>query len=222
MAAPLLKPPAFRRTERGDCPFGNPVSGLRLRSPDGPCCRPWAAQTKTAPAMWGGRSVLVCREGLSEAEVFRGDGRSQPNTIVCAPERQPVYMHCSGVHPQHHGATVPGANLHGGFFIWRQVDVLATARIEAARENRIEVVARRAMEKRGRWLDGRQAQIDGNGMSLGGANTAAVFREREPLLVVVRNDLSEGIGGKSMPCPFHAAQELVHLDPSAGAKREPD
>ena len=117
---------------------------------------------------------------------------------------------------------MPGANLHGGFFIWRQVDVLATARIEAAREDCIEVVACRAMKQRGRWLNGRQAQIDDNRMSLGGSNTAAVLREREPFLVVVCDDLSEGIWGKPVPCSLHAAQEFVYLDPSAGAKRQPD
>lgn len=92
--------------------------------------------------------------------------------------------------------------------------MLAAARIEPARKDCIEVVARRAMKQRGRWLDGHQVQINGNRMSLGGSNTAAVFGEREPLLVVVRDDLSEGIGGKPMPCPFHATQELIHLDPS--------
>lgn len=117
---------------------------------------------------------------------------------------------------------MPGANLHSSFLIWRQVDVLAAARIEAAREDCIEVVTGRAVEQRGWWFDGRQAKIDRNRMSLSGSNTAAVLGEREPLLVVVRDDLSEGIGGKPMPCPFHAAQELVHLDPSAGAKRQSD
>ena len=70
---------------------------------------------------------------------------------------------------------MPGANLHGGFLIWRQVDVWAMSRIAAAREDRIEVVAGRALEKRGRWRNGRQAQIDANGMPLGGSNAAAVL-----------------------------------------------
>jgi hypothetical protein len=119
-------------------------------------------------------------------------------------------------------AAMPGANFHGGFLIWRQVDVLAMSRIETACEDRIEVATRRAMKQRSWWLNGRQAQINDNGMSLGGSYTAAVLRECESLLVVVCDDLSEGIGGKSVTRPFHAAQELVPLDPSAGAKRQPD
>ena len=64
-----------------------------------------------------------------------------------------------------------GANLHGGFLIWRQVDVWATSRIAASREDRIEVVAGRAPGKAWR----RQAQIDANGMPLGCSNAAAVL-----------------------------------------------
>lgn len=171
----------------------------------------------------GLQEVSACSEvRVSEAEVFRGDGCGQPDAIVGAPEGQPVRMHCGGVHPQHHRATMPGANLDGGFLIWRQVDVLAAPRLDAAREDRIKVIAGRAVEQCGRWLGDRQAQIDGNRMPLCSSNTAAVFREREPLFVVVDNDLAEPIRSKPMSCLFHTPQELVHLDPSSRTKRQPN
>ncbi len=131
-------------------------------------------------------------------------------------------MHGRSVDPQDDRAAVARADLQRGVLIRRQVDVLSAARDEARCKDRIEVCACGTVEQYGRGLGGGQFQVDRNTVTLRRPDAPPVVGEREALLVIFRYDLVESVARDPMSCLFHGAQQVIHLDPAAPAKCQPD
>lgn len=100
--------------------------------------------------------------------------------------------------------------------------MLSAARDEARCKDRIKVSACGTVEQYGRGLGGRQFQFDRNTVTLRRPDATPVAGQREALLVILRDDLVKSVARDPMSCLFQGAQQVIHLDPAAPAKCQPD
>ncbi|ANP36050.1 hypothetical protein JL2886_01129 [Phaeobacter gallaeciensis] len=59
-------------------------------------------------------------------------------------------------------------------------------------------------------------------MTLRRPDATPVAGQREALLVILRDDLVKSVARDPMSCLFQGAQQVIHLDPAAPAKCQPD
>lgn len=146
----------------------------------------------------------------------------EPYAIVRPVEGVALGVHLRGVDEEDGGFAVAGADAVGGVQVGREVDVLAALGLQALGEDGIEEAGGRAVVEPGGRCERPQAQVDGDGVALAGADALAVFADLEALLVVAGGDAFDLLAREGAAVLGGAGDELVDGGPAAGVEHEAD
>lgn len=116
---------------------------------------------------------------------------------------------------------MPLAHACGCFAVSRQMHMLALLRADPFLQNCVKIGMRGSVEQVIGGNSGDQFQINSNGMALRRANSLPVVRQRKPALVIFRDDLVQHFPGDRMADRSHPTEEVIHQNPTTGAKAKP-
>ena len=134
--------------------------------------------------------------------------------------------HGSGVNAQNDGFAVARANFDRRFFIGRKVDVVAAYAVQPLPAYGRQMFFGRSVVQNGGRFGGLVLNLHLlRGMSLRGADTAAVFGNGEPFFVVGRHDFHQHFArdakaGAVVEIGF--CQQLVYVRPTVFIECQPD
>ena len=146
----------------------------------------------------------------------------KPDAIVSPEEQKTGPVHAARVYRQHRRLAVTLTDAAGRVRIGRQMHLLPVSGLQAFGENRVKIPACRAVIKQQGWLACGKTKIDGDRVTLRGANPAAIVREREPLLVAFGHDRVQRIKIDLLACRVRLRQQFSHVRPAARIKLEAD
>lgn len=158
----------------------------------------------------------------SERQIGRRDARNEPHAVVGLIEWNLIPKHQTSLYSQNNGLSVPLPDTLRRIPVSGEMDHLAAARFQTIPEDRGQVVAGGAVPEPVGRLDGRQAEIDREGMTLRGPDALTVRGEAEAPLVVRLDHPLQGGEVKRFSCPFRQPDQVGHVRPALSVQRQAD